>query len=691
MKLSSKILLAGSLAIAVPMVGSLAVFLWQESALDRQLTENLDRDALRALERECLLTTEAAALAQQLLRQKVEVTLTAAQAILSQSGTVTLAEDRREEWNATHQGTGQPSRVELPGLLLGSKLIERETRFDPARPVPVVDEVFARTGQTCTLFQRMNPEGDLLRVATNVRRADGTRAVGTYIPHDSPVAQAILRGERFLGRAFVVDQYYLTAYEPLRDERGEIIGVLYVGAPENTAAATIRDRLEETVIGTSGEVFVSNSREDLRGRLVVAPAHRKVGENLLEQGDEEIRRAYSEILDRAPRLPAGSSGTVRIDGMDEADASIAVYSYFEPWDWIIVAALPESEFAATRNLLGTALTQVRWTQIGSIGLALLTGLSVLALTTHRISNQIRAVVRDLSRGARETHRAAHQISATSHDLARGASAQAAGLEETSASLEEISSTTRQNTDRSDRAKDLASEARQAADAGGREMRVMSEAMGAIKDSSTRISAIIKTIDEIAFQTNLLALNAAVEAARAGVAGAGFAVVAEEVRALAQRSTRAAGETSEIIAEAVANSDTGASICGRVETRLNDIVARVREVDAIVVEIALSTSEQANGITQISQAVQQIDQVTQNNAAGAEESASTSAELLAQAEHLHGVVGTLVAIVDAPKGRGTGPTSLRAASGTAASEIPSAEADDHGEASRPRLRPALHAR
>ncbi len=190
------------------------------------------------------------------------------------------------------------------------------------------------------------------------------------------------------------------------------------------------------------------------------------------------------------------------------------------------------------------------------GAALLLAVAVTAVMVRTTNRRLGEVSHQLSAGADQTAAAAGQVSGASQSLAEGASEQAASLEETSASLEEISSMTKRNAESATQAKFLSAEARRAAETGVSSMRDMQSAMDSIKASSASIAQIVKSIDEIAFQTNILALNAAVEAARAGDAGAGFAVVAEEVRALAQRSAQAAKETAGKIEESVARSGAG---------------------------------------------------------------------------------------------------------------------------------------
>ena len=317
------------------------------------------------------------------------------------------------------------------------------------------------------------------------------------------------------------------------------------------------------------------------------------------------------------------------------------------------------------------------------GLTLLLGLVTSGFLVRRTNAILGGVVNSVATGTEQIVAAASQVSSASQSLAEGASEQAASLEETSSSLEEMASMTKRNADNAQQAKHLADNTKSAAEAGSQGVQAMSQsmdaiqassnemrqAMGAVKDSNNEVAKIIKTIDEIAFQTNILALNAAVEAARAGEAGLGFAVVAEEVRSLAQKSAAAARETTSKIEAAIGRTEVGVRVSEKVvddlktvlvqsrqvEASLKDIEQKSKEVAGLVGEIAAASSEQSQGIGQVNTTMSQMDRVTQSNAASAEESASAAEELNAQAEAMGETVNELQQLVGGSQA-GRGPKS-----------------------------------
>ncbi len=270
-------------------------------------------------------------------------------------------------------------------------------------------------------------------------------------------------------------------------------------------------------------------------------------------------------------------------------------------------------------------------------------LSFISIRTSRRINQTTGQLRTLGE---QLSQAASQFASAGEDLAQVSSEQAAALEETGASLKELEQKTTQNAAAAREAAGVSAESTRVTTQGADAMKQFAQTINEIRTASEQTSQVIRVINDVAFQTNLLALNAAVEAARAGEAGKGFAVVAEEVRALAIRSAEAAGNTQSMIDRAIESSRQGTKLAEQLQQVFESIKSGTHRFDQIVAQIAEASTDQVNGLAQINRAMSEIDTATQRNAAVAEESAASGAQLATDTKSLRDVANALAKLIGA---------------------------------------------
>lgn len=339
-------------------------------------------------------------------------------------------------------------------------------------------------------------------------------------------------------------------------------------------------------------------------------------------------RIRSALLVLAPAL-IGGAGALGLAGtaLGGFAGGASICLLLASW-WLeaqISRPLEQMRNQALRVASGESQKAVHMNRVDEIGMTL--------RTISQLGLMFRWLIDDVSGQVRNIQTASSDIAQGNHDLRARTEQAASNVQQTAASMTQMTSTVKSNAETATQVNQLSGSASDAAERGGQAMSEVVATMNDITDSSKKIADIIGVIDGIAFQTNILALNAAVEAARAGEQGRGFAVVAAEVRALAQRSASAAKEIKDLIGASVAKVESGSKLVDDAGKTMDEIVIQVKRVSDLIAEISSATTEQSNGITQVSQSVGDLDHITQQNAALVEQSAAASDSLKQQATRL----------------------------------------------------------
>ncbi|MBD3837210.1 methyl-accepting chemotaxis protein [Brevundimonas sp.] len=503
--------------------------------------------------------------------------------------------------------------------------------------VEPVDRIKTLVGGTATVFQ-----GDT-RITTNVKKDDGSRAVGTKLNH-GPVYDAVLRdGKPYRGQADILGKPYFVAYDPIKDASGAVVGVLYVGIPEADFMATVNKMMVALFgVGAVVALIVLGACLYLSRRMFAPLGELRQRMEALQQGRLDISVPWAGRSD-----DIGQIARAVVSFRDAAVKRVEMETEAE--------AMRET---AKANRIAAEQERHRIAEEDAVVVAAL-GEGLSSLARGDLTHRIRIDFVDRSRQLKDDYNAAMdalgqtmgdivdlvqamragtaEVTTATDDLSRRTERQAASLEETAAALDQITVTVKKTAEGAQSAAAITADARSGAEAREQIIAETTAAMTEIETTSGRIGEIIGVIDEIAFQTNLLALNAGVEAARAGEAGRGFAVVASEVRALAQRSAGAAKEIKLLIGASSASVGEGARLVARTGGALTALIGQVAQINTLAAEIAASAREQAVGLAEINTAVNHMDQTTQQNAAMVEQTTAANQALSQEADRLADLV------------------------------------------------------
>lgn len=395
-------------AVAVLAVTTQAVLQWSRSTLEQGLSEQVQITARRTTSETAQLVYRLCEASELRTERRLAHSLEIAKSEIAEAGALALGEN--VNWQAINQFTKEAQATTLPKLSLGKTWLGQVA--DMKTPAPIVDRVRRYTRDSCTIFQRLNDAGDMLRVCTNVATTDGKRAIGTYIPHkmpdgsENPVLAAILAGKPYRGLAWVVDQWYNAAYEPLWDspEKKRVVGMVYVGVAFNEVNRDLLTGVRNMVVGKTGYVFVVGAKGKERGVYQLSKGGKRDGENIWESKDADGRLFIQSMVDKAVKVEPGKSAIERYSWKNEGESQPRMkttsIAYYEPWNWVIGAGAYEDDYA---DLIETSLATIQSTLRSSLAITviLIAILSVLAWYFARaITQPISLMVSRLNEVAR---------------------------------------------------------------------------------------------------------------------------------------------------------------------------------------------------------------------------------------------------------------------------------------------------
>ena len=577
----------------------------------------------------------------------------------------------------------------LQGSLPGAEIVWSETNqieqiatWAMPKEFPnndLVESIGRVTGEAVTIFGWDEASQDFLLLTTTIVGVDGARIIGTPLGQASAAYAPVMDGKSYFGEANIVGRPYYTAYQPIVDQAGKAVGILFVGIDRGAVESVLYDALKLLLVVGFVTLAVLGTVGLVLSRLMMAPVPRLARTmKTIAEGDYATEVPFTtrgnEVGEMARAVEVFRANGLKMSDMTEEERAASLQRRADRTDMMVAlqAAFGEVVDAAIAgdfskrvhakfadpelNSLASSVNNLVETVdrgIGETGMVLgalantdLTqrmqgdyqgAFARLKADTNAVSEKLTEVVGGAKQISGSLKQATGEILSGMNDLSERTTKQAATIEETSAAMEQLATTVADNARMAEDANGKAQAVSGSAAQSGVTMAEANAAMERITSSSAKISNIIGMIDDIAFQTNLLALNASVEAARAGDAGKGFAVVAVEVRRLAQSAASASSDVKALIEQSAKEVKGGSKLVSNAAEQLASMLAAVNENASLMQSIAKASREQAAAIDEVSVAVRTLDEMTQHNAALVEQTNAAIEQTEAQASELDRVV------------------------------------------------------